>query len=327
MGSGAAELEPMGSNAGAVAPLGTPPADEPLRELTYPGFASASGGEGAVDGMRLPYGVVMSIIQSGAGAQCPNNDCSLRWNGSGFSSWNPSTGWKLSGPQNARQGGSRSTPGLNQFASPAIRKTYGGRPWAQSGSGAIEFSSRANQFAGSSFRTMQNLTTRRLSPDEVSNIRPLVEEMLNSPGCSEVINDLFNKMAVLYPNNPIKNRDVLSIFDKIQSQDGFFYENLKDAGGEARGTIRMNNARVISRPPESISPIPDAYQVAETFLNEVLHHVGEHHGFNDIEYASALGFEAPSNPDGSYPPGVNKAASGYWHPFITAACRVHWTGK
>jgi hypothetical protein len=75
--SSVAELEPMGSDAGAAAPLASAP-DEPVRELTYPGFASAGGEEGTVDGMSLPYSIVLRMLDSGAARQCPDNYCGPR---------------------------------------------------------------------------------------------------------------------------------------------------------------------------------------------------------------------------------------------------------
>jgi hypothetical protein len=101
----------MGSDAGTFPPPSSE-SDEPARELTYPGFAGAGGEEGTVDGMRLPYSIVMRMLQSGAGEQCPNNDCGPRWNpnivgergargafeffhafGNGYSGWMTSYGY------------------------------------------------------------------------------------------------------------------------------------------------------------------------------------------------------------------------------------------
>jgi hypothetical protein len=64
-GSGVAELEPMGSDAGTVAPLASQ-SDEPIRELTYPGFAGTGSEEDTVDGMSLPYSIVARLIEAEA---------------------------------------------------------------------------------------------------------------------------------------------------------------------------------------------------------------------------------------------------------------------
>jgi YD repeat-containing protein len=64
-GSIGAELEPMGSNAGLRAPLSTDPVG-PLPDLVYPGFGEASSGESMVDGINMPYELMLRVLATGA---------------------------------------------------------------------------------------------------------------------------------------------------------------------------------------------------------------------------------------------------------------------
>jgi hypothetical protein len=76
-GSEAAELEPMGSNAGMTAP--EPPAGHeqyPIEyEPPYPGFSNTQSTQYRVDGIDVPYDIAIRLLGSGAANQCPNNDC------------------------------------------------------------------------------------------------------------------------------------------------------------------------------------------------------------------------------------------------------------
>jgi hypothetical protein len=82
-GSNAAELEPMGMNAGAfhlIAPPPSPFNHPPLKDArSYPGFADSASDQCKMDFIDVPCDMAHSVIQSEAGVQCPNNDCGRGW--------------------------------------------------------------------------------------------------------------------------------------------------------------------------------------------------------------------------------------------------------
>jgi YD repeat-containing protein len=75
-GGAAAELDPLGMNAGLVNPFPYHSTRPPLQEArTYPGFADMmSGSQCRVDGIDYPC----SMINGEATVQCPDNDCGPR---------------------------------------------------------------------------------------------------------------------------------------------------------------------------------------------------------------------------------------------------------
>jgi hypothetical protein len=72
---GAAELEPLGMNAGLLNPYSTPHQQKSLTQLrTYPGFTEEGSTQCMLNGIETPC----SLISSENSAQCPNNDCGPR---------------------------------------------------------------------------------------------------------------------------------------------------------------------------------------------------------------------------------------------------------
>jgi hypothetical protein len=96
------ETDPMGNSA----PLTDPePPEVQTPDYIYPGTYEGSGNpyDGpsgcTLDGQPLPCSFVMGFVNIGAAAQCPDNRCGPRHNGSGWEFWDPDRGWQKRGPQ------------------------------------------------------------------------------------------------------------------------------------------------------------------------------------------------------------------------------------
>ena len=73
-----AELDPLGMDTGLTAPPQFPGSRRQREDLTYPGFADATGSgstECRIDGIIAPCSMVSQSLQAGAAERCPNNDC------------------------------------------------------------------------------------------------------------------------------------------------------------------------------------------------------------------------------------------------------------
>ena len=213
---------------------------------TYPGFAEMMSNQCRVDGIDQPCGM------SGGTVQCPNNNCSAKWNGNGFSIWNPSTGWTRLGEGNSKPSSIPPTPGLNGFISPALRQRYGNRPWANRGSGVIGFSSSPNEFAGPSVTglsvTGQVVSQNMAIPISYDHLFRDMDYLLSKSKCSKFISDLI-KVAEGRTQRPAYSYDATELIRTIATQTdpeaGYRIIDNRGGQGSAGGDIWTGGAIAI----------------------------------------------------------------------------------
>ena len=218
-GAAVAELEPLGMNAGVMNPFPRTSTRPPLSEArTYPGFGGLGSGLCRIDRIDVPCDIVQNLMRAGATA---------------YQSVVLSEGTKKPAP--------RPTPGLNRFAAPSVRNLYGNRPWAQSGNGAIFFSSSANQFAGQSVTGRADSQNSTFPPPTITDLRADVEQLLRKPECARFVKDILNTVHKEFRHQPLFSDDALTLFDTINGQGGFKFEQAiagdKPVLGRASGYI------------------------------------------------------------------------------------------
>jgi YD repeat-containing protein len=265
VGSSVAELEPMGSDAGTHAPLSSQ-SDEPTRELTYPGFGSATSSECRINGMDMPCGLQQRLMEAGAlGIEYP-----------GLPSVNTAAG---------REQPKRDIIpyGLGLFM---VQMPY-----------AYLDDKQVVWRAGIFYNPAQQNPERPLTKEEIEKIKGEVAAMLNKDKCKDFIKSLL--AAAAKETGGTYSADVLANFDAVAKEGGFHarYERVGTmpngapiyAGGDQTGpSVGSGKARVDINPNAiaGMNQFNNIIYVALTALHEVLHASGER--FDDSTFARAV---------------------------------------
>jgi hypothetical protein len=64
-----------------------------------------------------------------------------------------------------------------------------------------------------------------------------VSTLLKNPDCGNFVRATLDKVAELYPNNPVISDNVLDLYDAVKSQGGFRFEQAIVRGKPAGGTV------------------------------------------------------------------------------------------
>jgi hypothetical protein len=235
--------------------------------------------------------------------------------------------------QNTSQGSSQSTPGLNQFASPAFRASYGNRPWAKGGKGAIQFSSIPNPFmyrkvwllpGGNVIQNMRNLASNPTCSGFISKLINVASQLTGRKPYSDNINELINLIIGQPDNSGLKG---------IEISNGYHFSGV-GGGGSAFGDIGRGEATAehdyfwtVRRTPTESDFLDAEIEIAIGGLHETVHVAGGAASafdgytayYNDTIMANAAQIltNAPNFPESG---STNAAYGMYWHNQLRENC-------
>jgi hypothetical protein len=319
----------MGSAAATHPPLIYPWQQEPSLSETrsYPALAEMLGGHCSADGIDIPCGMAMSLLQNGAGRLCPNNDCWIQ----------PIR----KSPQR------RPLPGLNPFAGPSVTERYGETAWAQHGNGTIAFSSRPNQFAGPSVTGHPAPSNyERATEDEIDKLRSAIADTLTDNACDKFVSETLSQLSNT-GNSIFNTTNAVTIFNNVLAIGGIwkgdigierYVETPASVSRKGNGKvesfyvgIRINTTKPVFSSLGQSNPTP--YMVAmrgTTLIHELMHAAG-YGGYSHRDMAKAanlaalaLGYDAVGNLPSK---DSDSANSSYFDDFLWKACYRGPTGR
>jgi YD repeat-containing protein len=293
-GDRAAEMDPLGSNAGTKNPYSTQGHQHwPAEDGIHPGFADLSSPDCQEHGMPAPCTSLNYEFWGSKIASLP-----------GFG-----TNW-----------GSFTELGLREYEQ-HLTYTLG-----RNGIG--------NRGPEGGWGDDPQNPDRRLTTDETSALRSGIADLLSDPNCLPFINELLGKAAEQNKGNAPFSTDPLKLFDEINSKGGYNYSTAYGHNTVLSTLQYPNAAVLLIPPssfgpgrwPGREQYIADT--ITEAGLHETLHLAGRNGQYSDqalaratLDIAAAHGWKLPSVADREKILSDRFVASFYWDDILRSKCK------
>jgi YD repeat-containing protein len=328
----AAELEPLGMNAGVFHPIAPSPSAyrPPLKDArSYPGFADPATSQCQLDYIDLPCDMAMTMIRSGAGLSCPPEGCGPQAIDGKLEplTVDPKTGRLVYGHWESTAGGVERDPSTGK-----VIETHAERPhFVVDGVAVTTTFFVLNIGDTSRERLTDQGTQQNIVP--LGNLAQNVANRLTGD-CGEFVKELYVTIAGKYPKYEpqSKNFNLLDVFNAINSRDGAIVlkENLIVGGAPAGGTVSgiLGNpdypATIYLNAISGRTPVgigwAQQYGYAIGAIHETFHLAHKNGGYSDEEMAKAV-FDLTGRPglpkDGATVPEWSR----YWNDALEDKCR------